>query len=42
MDVATLGRPFVNADSLARLVYPEDPEAHGYDAALLAEKRRNM
>lgn len=35
------GLPFVNADSLARLVYPEDPEAHSYEAALLAEKQRN-
>jgi predicted ABC-type ATPase len=35
------GLPFVNADSLASLVYPEDPEAHSYEAALLAEKQRN-
>ena len=36
-----LGLPFVNADRLARLVYPEAPEAHSYAAAQLAEQQRN-
>ena len=36
-----LGLPFVNADRLARLVYPEAPEARSYEAALLAEQQRN-
>ncbi|MEA3643971.1 MAG: AAA family ATPase [Lamprobacter sp.] len=31
-----LGLPFVNADILARIVYPDAPEAHSYDAAKLA------
>jgi predicted ABC-type ATPase len=35
-----LGLPFVNADILARLVYPDAPEAHSYDAARLAEQMR--
>ena len=36
-----LGLPFVNADRLARLVYPEAPEARSYEAALLAEQQGN-
>jgi hypothetical protein len=28
-----LGLPFVNADVLARIVFPGDPEAHSYEAA---------
>lgn len=32
--------PFVNADVLARLAYPDAPEAHSYDAAKLAEQMR--
>ena len=36
-----LGLPFVNADRLARHVYPEAPKAHSYEAALLAEQQRN-
>lgn len=36
-----LGLPFVNADILARIVYPEAPEAHSYDAARLAERQRH-
>ncbi len=36
-----LGLPFVNADRLARLVYPEAPEEHSYQAAQLAEQQRN-
>lgn len=35
-----LGLPFVNADLLARIVFPEDPEAHSYEAAQLAERQR--
>ena len=34
------GIPFVNADVLARLVFPDAPEAHSYEAALLAEQQR--
>lgn len=36
-----LGLPFVNADRLARIAYPDAPEAHSYDAARLAEQQRN-
>jgi predicted ABC-type ATPase len=36
-----LAMPFVNADRLARLVYPEAPEEHSYQAAQLAEQQRN-
>lgn len=36
-----LGLPFVNADILARMAYPDAPEAHSYDAARLAEQMRN-
>ncbi|MBU0499368.1 MAG: AAA family ATPase [Gammaproteobacteria bacterium] len=35
-----LGLPFVNADILARIVYPDAPEEHSYDAAKLAEQMR--
>lgn len=35
-----LGLPFVNADILARMAYPDAPEAHSYDAARLAEQMR--
>jgi predicted ABC-type ATPase len=35
-----LGLPFVNADLLARVVFKEDPEAHSYEAAQLAERQR--
>jgi predicted ABC-type ATPase len=35
------GLPFVNADRLARLVYPEASEVHSYEAAQLAEQQRN-
>jgi len=35
-----LGLPFVNADILARMAYPDAPEAHSYDAAKLAEQMR--
>lgn len=35
-----LGLPFVNADILARMAYPDAPEVHSYDAAKLAEQMR--
>jgi predicted ABC-type ATPase len=35
-----LGLPFVNADNLAKLIAPDTPEAHGLEAALLAEQQR--
>jgi predicted ABC-type ATPase len=31
-----LGLPFVNADNLARIVYPRAPDLHSYEAARLA------
>lgn len=34
------GMPFVNADLLARIVFPDDPEARSYEAAQLAERQR--
>ena len=39
--LAPLGIPFVNADLLARDLWPEAPEAHSYDAALLAGEQRS-
>ncbi len=33
--------PFVNADLIARELYPDSPEAHSYDAAMIAEQKRN-
>ncbi|MCT0226006.1 AAA family ATPase [Synechococcus sp. CS-1328] len=36
-----LGVPFVNADVLASVAYPDAPEAHSYEAAKLAEDQRN-
>ena len=35
------GIPFVNADRIAREVYPEAPEANSYRAAIIAEIIRN-
>ncbi|WP_426416860.1 AAA family ATPase [Aestuariirhabdus sp. LZHN29] len=35
-----LGVPFVNADIIARELYPDAPEAHSYFAAKIAEQRR--
>lgn len=35
-----LGLPFVNADVIAKKLYPDSPEAHSYDAAKLAEELR--
>lgn len=34
------GMPFVNADVIAKHLFPDDPEAHSYDAARLAEMER--
>ncbi|MDX1451762.1 MAG: AAA family ATPase [Oleiphilaceae bacterium] len=36
-----LGMPFVNADNIAREVFPDNPEAHSYQAAAIAENMRN-
>lgn len=36
-----LGMPFVNADDIARDVFPQAPEAHSYEAAKIAENLRN-
>lgn len=38
--LAPLGLPFVNADILAKEVYPHAPEVHSYDAAILATEMR--
>ena len=38
--LAPRGMPFVNADIVAKLLYPHAPEAHSYDAAILAEQMR--
>lgn len=32
--------PLVNADNIARMLWPTEPEAHSYEAALIAEKER--
>ncbi|MEK7301986.1 MAG: AAA family ATPase, partial [Pseudomonadota bacterium] len=34
--LAPKGMPFVNADIVAKLLYPHAPESHSYDAAILA------
>ncbi|HEX4842411.1 MAG TPA: AAA family ATPase [Limnobacter sp.] len=36
-----LGLPFINADLIARELFPEAPEAHSYDAAKIAETLRH-
>lgn len=36
------GLPFVNADVLARIAFPEAPEDHSYAAARLAEQQRQQ
>lgn len=33
---------FINADEIAALLYPEDPERHSYDAARRAEELRSV
>lgn len=38
--LAPKGMPFVNADILAKLLYPQAPEAHSYNAAMLAQQIR--
>jgi len=38
--LAPLGLPFVNADILAKALYPDSPEAHSYEAAKLATEMR--
>lgn len=35
-----LGMPFINADLIAKELFPDDPEAHSYQAAEIAEKMR--
>ncbi len=40
MQLEPLGLPFVNADSLAKQLYPEEPEQHSYEAAKIAEAMR--
>jgi len=35
-----LGLPFVNADMIAKELYPDAPEEHSYDAASIAEEMR--
>lgn len=35
-----LGLPFVNADNIAREVFPEEPERRSYEAAQIAERLR--
>lgn len=32
--------PLINADNIARTLWPTEPEAHSYEAALIAEKER--
>ena len=36
-----LGLPFVNADIIARELFPDSPERHSYQAARIAEELRN-
>jgi predicted ABC-type ATPase len=38
--LAALGLPFINADILAKQLYPHAPEAHSYDAAIVAGEMR--
>ena len=39
--LAPLGIPFVNADLIAKELYPESPELHSYQASKVAEQMRN-
>lgn len=39
--IASSGLPFINADILARELYPDAPEEHSYDAAQVAASLRN-
>jgi predicted ABC-type ATPase len=36
------GLPFINADVIAKELYPEAPESHSYDAAKIAAHMRNQ
>ncbi len=38
--IEPLGLPFVNADIIARQLFPDQPERHSYEAAQLAEQQR--
>lgn len=38
--LAPRGMPLINADFIARQFWPDDPEEHSYEAAILAEKER--
>jgi len=38
--IEPLGLPFINADILAKIAYPDDPEGHSYEAAKLAQMMR--
>ena len=38
----TRGIPFINADILARQLFPESPEQHSYEAAKIAEELRKQ
>jgi predicted ABC-type ATPase len=40
--LAALGLPFINADILAKQLYPQAPEAHSYDAAKVAAELRGQ
>lgn len=40
--LAPMGMPFVNADIVAKLLYPHAPESHSYDAATLAGQMRSQ
>jgi predicted ABC-type ATPase len=38
--LAPTGLPLINADHIARRLWPDEPEKHSYEAAILAEKER--
>ena len=40
--LAEKGLAFINADIIARQLFPDTPESHSYDAALIAEELRNQ
>jgi len=39
--LAPKGMPFINADILAKQIFPQSPERHSYDAAIVAAQMRN-
>lgn len=39
--LAPLGMPFINADMIAKELFPDSPEAQSYLAAQIAEEKRN-